>query len=496
MYYQFEKQHMKGKLHAIERIHKILDRDSFFEIGQAVNGVRGDSKKEIILYDGVITGYGQINGKKVYIYSQDCTISGGTLGVKHGEKIVKILKRAILDRCPVIGINDSGGARIQEGVNSLKGYGEIFYYQVMASGYIPQISIVAGTCAGGAVYSPALTDFVFIIKNISKMFVTGPQVLKESTGKCISVEELGGIETHGKESGVAHFVMDSEEECYSTIRKFLNLIPHNNHYNYKSTFQNIMDKRNVNIKKLVPNNKRLPYDVKKVIYEICDKDSFMEIQQNYAPNIVVGIGQIGGGTVGVIANQSLIKAGVLDADSSVKGARFIRYCNCFNIPIITLVDTPGFMPSENEEKKGIIRHGAKLVTAYAEAHIPKITVILRKAYGGAYIAMGSKHLHTDFVFSWPNAEIAVMGSKGAIDILYKKELQDLCDDKDKILFMENKIGEYKDKYISSYMALNEGYIDAEIEPAETAFRIFDGLKIISDKNPINYITKRHTNIPM
>lgn len=495
MDYQFEKQHQKGKLHAIERIKRLLDENTFFELGQAVSGKKGDWKEINIPYDGVITGVGEINGKRVYIYSQDFTINGGTLGSKHGRKIVNILKRAILDKCPIIGINDSGGARIQEGVNSLKGYGEIFYYQVLASGYIPQISVIAGTCAGGAVYSPALTDFIYVIKDISKMFVTGPQVLKESTGKVISSEELGGVNVHGKESGVAHFVMNSEVECYDAIRKLLKLIPHNNECTYKFELNSNL-KKNKNIKGLVPQNKRLPYDVKKIIYEICDEGSFIEIQEQYAPNIIVGMGKVNNGTVGIIANQPMIKAGVLDADSSVKAARFIRYCDCYNIPIITLVDTPGFMPSENEEKKGIIRHGAKLVTAYAEAHIPKITVILRKAYGGAYIAMGSKHLGTDFVFSWPNAEIAVMGAEGAIDILYQKELRSICDEKEKDIFKKSKIKEYNNRYINSHMALAEGYVDAEVDPDETVIRIADALKTISKKEFIVSIIKKHTNIPL
>lgn len=496
MEYELEKQHKKGKLHAIERIKFLLDEDSFIEIGHAVNSVKKDSLNEIIPYDGVITGCGEINGKKVYIYSQDYTVNGGTLGIKHGEKIVNILKRAILDRCPIIGINDSGGARIQEGVNSLKGYGDIFYYQVMASGYIPQISVIAGTCAGGAVYSPALTDFIFVIKDISKMFVTGPQVLKKSTGKNISAEELGGVNVHGRESGVAHFVMDSEQACYNTIRRLLDMIPHNNKYMYKANSGNTAHKWDEIFCKLVPENKRLPYDIRKVIYEITDKESFMEIQEFYATNIVIGLGKICGGTVGIVANQPISKAGVLDADSSVKAARFIRYCDCFNIPIVSLVDTPGFMPSEIEEKRGIIRHGAKLVTAYAEAHVPKITVILRKAYGGAYIAMGSKHLHSDFVFSWPNAEIAVMGSEGAVSILYQKELRNLKDECDKNIFIKNKCKEYETKYINSKIALNEGYIDTEIEPEETANRISEALKIISNKENITFISKKHTNIPL
>ena len=496
MDYQLDKQHKYGKLHAIERIRCLLDKGSFFEIGQSINGIKKDSSYEMIPYDGVITGYGKINGKKVYIYSQDYTVNGGTLGIKHGEKIVNILKRAILDRCPIIGINDSGGARIQEGLDSLKGYGDIFYYQVLASGYIPQISVIAGTCAGGAVYSPALTDFIFVIKNISKMFVTGPQVLRESTGKEVSSEDLGGITVHGKESGVAHFIMESEEECYNMIRKVLDMIPHSNKYTYKGSYLSIVRKNNARFSELVPKNKRLPYDVKKVIYEICDKGSFLEIQGSYATNIVIGLGKICDGIVGIIANQPMSKAGVLDSDSSVKAARFIRYCDCFNIPIVTLVDTPGFMPSESEEKRGIIRHGAKLITAYAEAHIPKITVILRKAYGGAYITMGSKHLHADFVFSWPNAEIAIMGSESAINILYQKELRKCDNENGRDTFIKNKIKDYESKYINSNIALNEGYIDAEIEPAETTFQIAEALRITSNKEYIDAISKKHTNIPL
>ena len=445
--YQLEKQHAKGKLHAIERITSLLDHNSFREIQSGVTNLEETFgiKPGQFPYDGVITGYGSIGGRKVFIYSEDFTVIGGTLGKQHGFKIANVIKLAIKNRCPIIGINDSGGARIQEGVNALAGYGEIFYYNTLASGYIPQISIIAGNCAGGAVYSPGITDFIFVIDNISQMYVTGPKVIKSVTNEDITAEELGGANVHAQRSGVAHFYCKNEQTCYKKVRKLLDTIPQYYGepkkdmpdfavYETNAVFQYEMNN-------IIPAERNRAYNIKDVIKLLSDPNSFIEVMRDFAKNIVVGFAKIKGITVGYVANQPNYAAGALDCDASDKGARFIRYCDAYDIPIITLTDVPGFLPGSGQERKGIIRHGAKLLYAYSEATTTKLNVILRKAYGGAYIAMCSKHLRADFVYAWPNAEIAVMGAEGAVDILFAKEMKKLGAD-ECARFRDEKIAEY------------------------------------------------------
>ena len=493
--YDIEKQHKKGKLHAIERINLILDKNSFVEIGSGITNFSEDYglDKKDIPYDGVITGFGEINKRRVYIYSQDFTIMGGSLGKNHGEKIANIIKMAIEFRCPVIGINDSGGARIQEGVHSLAGYGDIFYYNTMASGYIPQISIVAGPCAGGAVYSPGLTDFVMVIDSVSNMFVTGPKIVKSVTNKDVTADQLGGSELHSKTSGVAHFRYADEKKCYSSLRNLLDRIPH--YYGDSKNDEDMIyiDKNQRNIEKLLPEKANKAYDMIGIIEKIFDSGSFIEVQTEFAQNIIIGFAQISGIEIGVVANQPQHLAGVIDTDASDKAARFIRYCDCFDIPIVTLTDVPGFMPSLKEEEKGIIRHGAKLLYAYSEATIPRINVILRKSYGGAYIAMNSKHLGADFVYAWPSAQIAVMGAEGAVELLYRKEIANKVN---KDSFKEEKVKEYNEKITTPYVAASHGYIDEVIRPKDTRRLIFESLKSAINKKEIISIKKKHGNIPL
>ena len=498
-----EKQHKLGKLHALERICMLLDEDSFREIGSNITNLEDafNIKKGQFPYDGVITGYGTIGGQKVVIYSEDFTVIGGTLGKQHGFKIANAIRLAIESRCPVIGINDSGGARIQEGVNALAGYGEIFYYNTMASGYIPQISIIAGNCAGGAVYSPGITDFIFVIDNISQMFVTGPKVIKSVTNEDITADALGGANVHAKRSGVAHFHMPDEKECFKRVRELVAIIPpcyeegylHTNApsiptYNNHISFNN-------NLAAIIPEQSNQSYDIHDVIQGIVDENSFLEVQEEFAMNVVVGFGRIKGVAVGIIADQPKFMAGVLDCDSSDKAARFIRYCDSFNLPIITLTDVPGFLPGKDQEYKGIIRHGAKLLYAYSEATTIKINIILRKAYGGAYIAMSSKHLRADFVYAWPTAEIAVMGADGAADILYGKQMKNL-DPAAKETFRQEKIDEYNEKFMNPSIAAMHGYVDEIIRPEATRERIYGDIMILSDKRSLDSVHKKHGNIPL
>jgi acetyl-CoA carboxylase carboxyltransferase component len=416
--YGLENQHRKGKLHAIERIKLIVDEGSFLEV---YSGVKPEGAKEIP-YDGVITGFGTIYGKTVAVYAQDFTVQGGTLGNLHGKKIAELYQRAIDIHCPIIGINDSGGARIQEGVSALASYGDVFMQNVRASGYIPQISIIAGPCAGGAVYSPGITDFIFIVDSIGLMFITGSKVVKAAMAIDISDGELGGSLTHAQKSGVAHFRFDNEKQCYESVRRLLGYIPHWNGEKPSQKTVAFDAKKLAALNTLMPERSNQGYDIRSVIHLLVDNDSFFEVQAEFAQNILVGFAYINGWLTGIIANNPIFLGGIADSDASDKAARFIRYCDAFNIPLLTIVDIPGFVPGPDEEKKGIIRHGAKLIYAYAEATVPKITLIVRKAYGGAYIAMCSKHLGADFVFVWPKAEIAVMGADGAIQILYSKEL--------------------------------------------------------------------------
>lgn len=499
--YQLEKQHAKGKLHAIERITSLLDHNSFREIQSGVTNLEETFgiKPGQFPYDGVITGYGSIGGRKVFIYSEDFTVIGGTLGKQHGFKIANVIKLAIKNRCPIIGINDSGGARIQEGVNALAGYGEIFYYNTLASGYIPQISIIAGKCAGGAVYSPGITDFIFVIDNISQMYVTGPKVIKSVTNEDITAEELGGANVHAQRSGVAHFYCKNEQTCYKKVRKLLDTIPQYYGepkkdmpdfavYETNAVFQYEMNN-------IIPAERNRAYNIKDVIKLLSDPNSFIEVMRDFAKNIVVGFAKIKGITVGYVANQPNYAAGALDCDASDKGARFIRYCDAYDIPIITLTDVPGFLPGSGQERKGIIRHGAKLLYAYSEATTTKLNVILRKAYGGAYIAMCSKHLRADFVYAWPNAEIAVMGAEGAVDILFAKEMKKLGAD-ECARFRDEKIAEYNKDFMSARVASMQGYVDEVIKPEATRERLYADLLMLSGKKDIVSVEKKHGNIPL
>lgn len=496
MEYNVEKQHAKGKLHAIERINTLCDKDTFFEI---YSGVRhnctsfGMENKEIP-YDGVITGFGKINGRKVAVYAQDFTVQGGSLGLKHGQKIATLIEMAIQARTPVIGINDSGGARIQEGVDSLCGYGELFYQNVRASGSIPQISIIAGPCAGGAVYSPGITDFIFTVDKISQLFITGPKVVKSVMFMDISAEDLGGASIHSQKSGVAHFRCENENNCYENVRKLLNYIPHyyGDNLIQAEKFKFDVKKNTKKINEILPENPRQGYDVKDVINCIVDENSFFETSSEFALNCVTGFAKLEGRSIGIVANNPKGLGGVLDCDSSDKIARFVRYCDSFNIPLLTLVDVPGFIPGPQEEQKGIIRHGAKVIYAYSEASVPKISVIIRKAYGGAYIAMCSKHLGADFVYAWPASEIAVMGAEGAIGILYANELSD----PNKATEIAQKTAEYKNEIMTPKIAAKRGYVSEVINPEDTRKRIANSFDVLLNKIDTDKPLKKHGNIPL
>ncbi|MBD5390171.1 acyl-CoA carboxylase subunit beta [bacterium] len=475
-----EKQKAGGKLTARERILAILDPESFHEYDLFVehSGKDFGMDKKYLPGDGVVTGTGTINNYPVCIYAQDFTVAGGSLGYMHAKKICKIMDHAMKLKVPIIGINDSGGARIQEGVNALAGYGEIFYRNTQASGVIPQISVILGPCAGGAVYSPALTDFVFVVDKISKMFITGPDVIKSVLGEEISQEDLGGARTHAEITGNAHFFAESEQECFEQIKSLVSFVPWNN-TKKADAFTPKLPKKTFKIGSIVPTDPRKPYDVRNIIKAIVDDSEFLEVQSLFAANIVVGFGRMDGQTVGFVANQPLVMAGVLDVDSSDKCARFIRYCDAFNIPLVTLVDLPGYLPGVDQEHAGVIRHGAKILYAYSEATVPKITVILRKAYGGGYIAMCSSHLRADFVFAWPTAEIAVMGSEGAANIIFRKEIME-AEDQEKM--RQQKIEEYKEKFANPYVAAAYGYVDAVIAPEQTRSFVIHALDISHNKS--------------
>jgi methylmalonyl-CoA decarboxylase subunit alpha len=474
-----QKQVAMGKLTARARIMALLDNDSFNEYDLFVEHDARDfeMEKKTLHGDGVIIGTGTMNGKPVCIFAQDFTVAGGSLGSMHARKITKIMDHSLKMRMPLIGINDSGGARIQEGVNSLAGYGEIFFRNTLASGVIPQISVILGPCAGGAVYSPALTDFVFVVDKISKMFITGPEVIKTVLGEEISMEELGGAKVHAEITGNAHFFAMSEEECFLQIKKLLAFLPWSN--TEKATLtEPLPPKKGFKITNIVPEDARQPYDVRDIIKSIVDDSDFLEVQELWAANMVIGFGKIHGSTVGFVCNQPLVLAGVLDVDSSDKAARFIRFCDAFNIPIITLVDLPGYLPGVDQEHAGVIRHGAKILYSYSEATVPKITVIIRKAYGGGYIAMNSRHLRADFVFAWPSAEIAVMGPEGAANIIFRKEITSAPDPEK---MRKQKVEEYKEKFANPYVAAAKGYIDSVIEPAETRNMLIHALEVSSRK---------------
>ncbi len=483
-----EKQKGSGKLTARERIVALLDKSSFHEYDLFVSHAAKDfgmDKKELP-GDGVITGTGTINGHPVCIYAQDFTVAGGSLGFMHAKKITKIMDHAMRLKVPIIGINDSGGARIQEGVNSLAGYGEIFYRNTLASGVIPQISVILGPCAGGAVYSPALTDFVFVVDKISKMFITGPEVIKTVLGEEISMEDLGGAKVHAETTGNAHFYAESEQESFDQIKQLMSFIPWNN-TRKAQPFPKKSPKRGYKIDNIIPADPKMPYDVRDIIKAVVDDSEFLEIQELFASNIVIGFSRLNGQTVGFVANQPMVLAGVLDVDSSDKAARFIRYCDAFNIPLVTLVDLPGYLPGIDQEHAGVIRHGAKILYAYSEATVPKTTVILRKAYGGGYIAMCSNHLRADFVFAWPTAEIAVMGPEGAANIIFRK---DIMGSDHPELMRKKKVEEYKLKFANPYVAAAYGYVDAVIDPSETRHFLTHALEISSEKK-VDIPHKKH-----
>lgn len=495
---RIDSQHAKGKLTARERIELLLDPDSFEEFDMFVThrcaefGM-SDTK---FLSDGVVTGQGTINGRLVFVFAQDFTVFGGALSEMMAEKICKVMDKAMTVGAPVIGLNDSGGARIQEGVNSLAGYAEIFERNILASGVVPQISAIFGPCAGGAVYSPALTDFILMSDQTSYMFVTGPKVVKTVTGEDITTEDLGGAEIHSTKSGVSHFLAQTEEEGIATIRELLSYLPSNNLEEAPTTVCNDpFDRLEDRLNSIIPDNPNLPYDMMEVITAIVDDGKFLQVHERYARNIIVGFCRMGGASVGVIANQPNVSAGVLDIEASRKAARFVRFCDCFNIPILTLVDVPGFLPGRVQEYGGIITHGAKLMFAYGEATVPKVTVTLRKSYGGAHDVMSSKQLRGDFNYAWPTAQIAVMGAKGAVEVLYGKEMSAITDPEAKAKFVADKENEYNNAFANPYKAASYGYIDDVIEPRNTRFRVIRAFQSLQTKRVTNPM-KKHSNIPL
>jgi propionyl-CoA carboxylase beta chain len=488
-------QHKKGKLTARERIHLLIDEGTFQEIDKFVMHRAKDFglDKEYYLGDGVVTGFGEINGRLVYVYSQDFTVFGGSLSETHAEKICKIMDMAMKNGAPVIGLNDSGGARIQEGVVSLGGYADIFYRNTLASGLVPQISAVMGPCAGGAVYSPAITDFILMVENTSYMFVTGPNVVKTVTQENVTAEELGGASTHSTKSGVTHFACANELECINHIKKLLSYIPQNCEDEAPVYAYELKDDESREVlDNIVPDNPNHPYDMREVIEGIVDESSFLEVHKNFADNIVVGFSRLAGRSIGIIGNQPQSLAGVLDNNASIKAARFVRFCDSFNVPLLVLVDVPGFLPGTDQEWNGIITNGAKLLYAFSEATVPRVTVITRKAYGGAYDVMNSKHIGADLNFAWPTAEIAVMGAKGAAEIIFKREIADAEDPEAKL---QEKIDEYTSKFANPYRAAHRGFIDEVIMPSETREKLIRAYKMLEnkvDKLP----RKKHGNIPL
>ncbi len=495
---RIDAQHNKGKFTARERIEMLLDEGSFEEFDMFVTHrcTNFGMEKSKFLSDGVITGHGTIDGRVVYVFSQDFTVFGGSLSETFALKICKVMDMAMKNGCPVIGINDSGGARIQEGVAALAGYAEIFERNIMASGVIPQISAVFGPCAGGAVYSPALTDFIMMTKGTSYMFVTGPKVVKTVTGEVVTDEQLGGASVHGSKSGVSHFIVDEEKEGLLLIRKLLSYLPQNNLEEAPlAPCDDPIDRLEDVLNEIIPDNPNKPYDVKDVIHSIVDYNEFLEVHRNYAQNIVVGFARFNGTSVGIVANQPQYLAGVLDINASRKAARFVRFCDAFNIPIVTLVDVPGFLPGTAQEYGGIIMHGAKLLFAYGEATVPKVTVTLRKSYGGAHDVMSCKQLRGDLNYAWPTAEIAVMGASGAVEVLHGRKLQDIQDPNEKAKFIAEHEEEYKEMFANPYQAASMGYIDDVIEPRNTRFRIIRALQTLATKKDL-MPPKKHTNIPL
>ena len=492
---RIQRQREKGKMTAHERIDLLLDKGSFREMDAFVVHEEtnfGMDEKQI-LGDSVVTGWGTINGRLVYVFSQDFTVFGGSLGLAHAQKVVKIMDMALKNGAPIIGLNDSGGARIQEGVDSLGGYAEIFLRNTLASGVVPQLSAIMGPCAGGAVYSPALTDFIFMVKDTSHMFITGPDVVKTVTGEEVTFEELGGAMTHNARSGVAHMAANSEADCLYLMRELLSYLPANNMEDppFKPTQDDSLRTESA-LDKLVPDSANKPYDIKDAIHLIMDDGEFFEIQEHFAQNIVVGFARLGGHSVGIVANQPMVLAGVLDINASEKAGRFVRFCDAFNIPLIVFEDVPGFLPGLDQEYGGIIRHGAKLLYAFCEATVPKITVVTRKAYGGAYCVMNSKHIRADLNLAWPTAEIAVMGPEGAVNIIFRRELAGAEDPEQR---REELVAEYRERFANPYTAAQKGYIDDVIEPHETRPRLINALNMLQNKRDDNP-PKKHGNIPL
>ncbi len=491
---RIESQHQKGKLTARERIQLLLDEGSFEEIGMLVTHRCQDfgMEKEIYLGDGVVTGYGTVNGRLVYVFSQDFTVFGGSLSETHAEKICKIMDLAMKNGAPVVGLNDSGGARIQEGVVSLGGYADIFHRNVQASGVIPQISAIMGPCAGGAVYSPAITDFILMVEHTSYMFVTGPNVVKTVTHENVTSEELGGAHTHASRSGVTHFACTNEVACIENVKALLSYMPQNCEEEAPVYDYEIGNEIKEHLNNIIPENPNQPYDMKEVIEELVDTESFLEVHKEYAENIVVGFARLAGRSIGIVANQPASLAGVLDINSSKKGARFTRFCDAFNIPLLVLVDVPGFLPGTDQEWNGIITNGAKLLYALSEATVPKVTVITRKAYGGAYDVMNSKHIGADMNFAWPSAEIAVMGAKGAAEIIFKKQIAEADDHEGKL---REKEAEYAEKFANPYGAAARGFIDEVINPEQTRVKLLKAYKMLEHK-VVNTPKRKHGNIPL
>lgn len=491
---RIESQHAKGKLTARERIQLLLDEGSFEEIGMLVAHRSFDfgMENEVYLGDGVVTGYGTVNGRLIYVFSQDFTVFGGSLSETHAEKICKIMDLAIQNGAPCIGLNDSGGARIQEGVVSLGGYADIFHRNVQASGVIPQLSAIMGPCAGGAVYSPAITDFILMVENTSYMFVTGPNVVKTVTHETVTSEELGGASTHASKSGVTHFACANELAAIEHIKQLLSYMPQNCEEDAPVYPYKIEQETRIKLDNIIPENPNQPYDIKEVIEELTDEASFLEVHKDYAENIVVGFARLAGRSLGVVANQPASMAGVLDIDASKKAARFVRFCDAFNIPLLVLVDVPGFLPGTDQEWNGIITNGAKLLYALSEATVPKITVITRKAYGGAYDVMNSKHIGADMNYAWPSAEIAVMGAKGAAEIIFKKEIANAADKEAK---WKEKELEYTDKFANPYGAAARGFIDEVIIPSATREKLIKAYKMLENK-VVKLPKKKHGNIPL
>ena len=491
---RIEAQHKKGKLTARERIHFLLDEGSFEEIGQLVThrSTNFGLEKQKFLGDGVVTGYGTVNSRLVYVFAQDFTVMGGSLAEAHAQKICRIMDLAMKNGAPVIGLNDSGGARIQEGVVSLGGYADIFYKNTQASGVIPQLSAIMGPCAGGAVYSPALTDFIMMVEDTSYMFVTGPNVVKTVTHEEVTSEELGGASTHSSKSGVAHFSCANEVDLINELKTLLSYMPQNCEEEAPALAYNLADEKREELNTIIPDNPNQPYDIKEVIEGLTDKDSFYEVHKKYAENIVCGFARLAGKSIGVVANQPAFLAGVLNIEASTKAARFVRFCDCFNIPLLVLEDVPGFLPGTDQEWRGIITHGAKLLYAFSEATVPRITVITRKAYGGAYDVMNSKHIGADMNYAWPSAEIAVMGAKGAAEIIFRKDIKEAEDKKAK---WEEKEKEYAALFANPYNAAARGYVDEVIEPSKTREKLIKAFKMLENK-VAHLPKKKHGNIPL